>query len=290
MPTYYIAPPTHPTTPGNDTTGNGSSSTPWATFAKFLSSSIAGDTCVAKNGTYTWATATVTSRTLQKDSESSTVIFDGAGAGVSVSAPGSTFNGLRFTNFTNINSSTPLFRIGDYSFINCIFDNLTIDSQGGVFGGLVGGFNPPETLTANRTITFTNCMLRANLKTAGSSGYLFPIRMADTRTVTFVITNTTFSFLAATNRIEYLFVDSPFDTGNCAVQMSYSVIYNATGAAINFDLSSSFVSGGVTSQKNIYYNVSRQPSGTGDKTSDPLFIDPAGGNFNLQIGSPARVI
>jgi len=51
--TYWIAPPTHATTPGNDSTGNGSNATPWATFAKAITVLVAGDTLKVKAGTYT---------------------------------------------------------------------------------------------------------------------------------------------------------------------------------------------------------------------------------------------
>jgi len=37
----------------------------------------------------------------------------------------------------------------------------------------------------------------------------------------------------------------------------------------------------------VFHNVSGAPSGTGNITADPLFENPAGGNFNLRPTSPA---
>lgn len=45
--TYYISPT------GNDTSGNGSTGTPWLTFTKAFSVMVGGDTLILKDGTYT---------------------------------------------------------------------------------------------------------------------------------------------------------------------------------------------------------------------------------------------
>ena len=60
MATYYIA------TDGNDSSGDGSTGTPWLTLAKFITASTNNDICMVKDGTYSsiadpiWEDRTIT--------------------------------------------------------------------------------------------------------------------------------------------------------------------------------------------------------------------------------------
>ena len=49
---YFVAPPDHPETPGNDLSGNGSFSAPWASFQKAFETARPGDTVYFRGGTY----------------------------------------------------------------------------------------------------------------------------------------------------------------------------------------------------------------------------------------------
>lgn len=49
---YYVAPPDHPETPGHDTRGDGSYSSPWATFQRAFEMARPGDTVYFRGGVY----------------------------------------------------------------------------------------------------------------------------------------------------------------------------------------------------------------------------------------------
>ena len=72
--TYYISPI------GDDSTGNGSESTPWETMAHAYDNSSEGDTIYCQAGTHTWVDQTFTTgRTIQGAGKTLT-FFDAGGA------------------------------------------------------------------------------------------------------------------------------------------------------------------------------------------------------------------
>jgi hypothetical protein len=60
-----------------------------------------------------------------------------------------------------------------------------------------------------------------------------------------------------------------------------SIFVNATG--ISFP---AYTSGNGITSYSCFYSFSTTPTGTGNITSDPLFVDPSNSNFNLRATSP----
>ena len=282
MATYYIA------TTGNDTTGNGSESTPWATFAKFLSSSASGDTCIIAAGTYTWATATVANRTVQA-ATGAAVIFDGAGAIVKWTMSGTvtvteiTFEDAYANNDVNRSAIFTYGAATTATFTRCIFTDCVlrpISSLGGLFGNSgtadVGG---------NVAATFVSCTFKALTCDTGYSQWLVGCRMTASvaRTFTYTFTSCVLYF-ATTSPLPLNLLFSKQNDANVTmtVTVKNTIIVNALGSTLTWG-SGTFTSDCTYSD---LVALTSAPSGTGNITSDPLFVDAAGGVFDLRPTSP----
>jgi len=279
MSTFYID-----ATTGNDTTGIGSSATPWATLAKFLSSSAIGDTCICAAGTYTWATATISGRTVQGPSADNPAIFDGAGAAVKWTVSGgSAFVNIEFTNAVSPSTQT-FFQIDTSSLIEfaaCVFSNLTWNggSNDGFVGPSVAGTTP------TMAVRFTGCLFDDIIANTGSGRILFSQRAGG-----FFDTPLTMEFFncilyfgsTSPTTFSYLFSEHEASL-ELYVVMTNTIIANETGAALTWSPTASFASALTHCD---FFNITSVPAGTGNITSNPLFVDPAGNNFALRPTSP----
>lgn len=268
MATYYIS------TSGNDTTGDGSSGLPWLTISKAHSSAASGDTIIVKSSasTYSFVNQTFTkSLTIQGESTTpSNQVFDGAAASVrwstSTASITVTMSYLKFQNATN----NQVFRISaasTFSFTSCVFDcSITISTRGSIFAGEPGG----STIV---TYTFKNCEIRGMATSSGSgSKYFFNIENGG---LTFTMTGCTVYAPAMTAMFNN-------QTGVASTLTIKNCIFYAT-------TSSPFSSGSGTTTTATYsdfFQISSSPAGTGNITSDPLFVDAANNNFNLRPTSP----
>lgn len=287
MATYYIA------TTGNDTTGNGTEATPWLTISKAYTGSTAGDTIVMAAGTYTWATATMTNRTLQGASATTTFIAGASTNGQKTWTLGGTFtvNDVTFTtNGRNDGTAYNTGLIGTNStsstltFARCIFTNLSIGGTffngsnlgaSSIFGLGVGG-------TAS-SIILDGCLVHGIVHNVGTSvsGVFSTHQGSGTGTSSVTCRNSTFYFGATGSyRVThfeglYLGLAPTITLTNCIVQNDSGGTQTWAGGNVNPIISYS-----------CYYLMTGTVTATNSVTSNPLLIDPDNADFRLRPDSP----
>lgn len=283
MATIYISPT------GNDTTGNGTISTPYLTITKSLSVGSAGDTCYCLDGTYTMEELVVNKVFTITGSSPSRVIFDGSiYVGREIQATDScTISNIKFQNHTRDSYSAFITISGDNKNLtvsNCIFDNIIETPHPSAYGGIIGALE--TTVSLGLTITVNSCIF-SNISTAGiagtTNGCIFFLGNAGTH-ITFIAKNNTVSIsLIAGNWIRGIFSSwGPVVIDLLSVQNN--IFYNISGNTVYH------FSAGVPvpnwESYNDWYLITYTPTGAGDITSDPLFVDAPNGNFNLRQTSP----
>jgi hypothetical protein len=271
-------------TTGNDTTGDGSLALPWLTFAKALTGTSAGDTITVGAGTFTWATASVTNRIVIGSTTFSsglpTTIFDGAAGNIIWTLDGTTaISNIMFQNATRT-SFYGFFEgaannSASSTFTNCVFRNLTLyngNTQVCVIAKSTGN---------SCSLTVTNCLFYALTGWIVNTVHaLCKMRNGTGGTVT--LTGNTV-YLPSGQLAATLFEGNSATTSTLTCKNN--IIYNATGAAITWGASLTGYT--QTLNNNCLVNITSAPTNTNGITSDPLFIDPANGNFNLRPTSPA---
>lgn len=275
MATYYISPT------GNDTTGNGSSGNPWATISKAVTGSASGDVIVCASGTYTWtAQSFISNRTIVAATPGG-AIFDGAsatfqwrltGSNVTVSVTGLVFQNATSPNYGSFDTGNT-YTSSVWNFINCKFKNITVPTKGGV---IELGY---QTITPS--CACTGCIFENITGNAVDRQGLFAWRSAGTGPGTFTITNCVI-YISAWAVSVYVGIIS--GGSDMAVNVKNTIIYNAKGSALNWEsIQGSPV---VSYSYSDAYLMTGMPSGVGNITSDPLFVDVPNDNFALRPGSP----
>lgn len=269
MATYYISPS------GNDTTGNGSSGNPWLTLAKAYASSTTSDTIVCKDGTYTFATDTMSNRTIQAEN-SGLAIFDGGGGNAYWVLSG-TFNviGLVIQNIVNsaswqVLSSTS----GTIVVTNCKFKTIKTRSDNVGLGAVIGTGAGTTTVTLN----VSHCGFWDVQKNGGTINSIFGC-YSGTLTGTFTNCTIVCNTSGANATVNWFGRDG----GTFNATVTNCIFSNYTGGTIN--AKSGTIT--LTATYSDFYNTTSPPSGTGVITTDPKLIDPTNGDFHLAHDSPA---
>ena len=271
MATYYIA------TTGDDSTGDGSQGNPWLTIAHAVTNSAANDTIMVAVGTYSFVNQNFVDGRVVVGADPVTTIFDGASGnyrwGLNSTGLTQTYKNLTFQNV--VNSDQLLFWVygatgSTTTFENCIFKDLTTNA-GSFFGDWAFS-------TTGINWSFTGCLF-VDCRAAAGYAILYTDNAADT----FTMLNCTWY-----NTANCAFIKAEAGPMGVVLTLKNNILVNATsgasfysgGAAANFDMSASANNCIPTG------TWTDTPALTGTITSDPMLVDPAGGDFNLQLGSP----
>jgi hypothetical protein len=270
MATYYLNADT-----GNDTTGSGTSGSPWKTISKAHTSATSGDTIICQSSTaaYTWSSQTFTKNlTIQGvNSDATGVVFDALGAAFNWYIQSIlTFYYITFKNATGLYDP---FYINTASksatFYNCKFQDLATTNNGGFFSiFLIDSVN-------SCSYNFYNCTFINMESTVASPTVNSIFGYYNTSGSSLVLRNCVFHWESG------VYAPGVFFDGSATITAKNSVYYNVSGNTARMT-----GIGSSSSSYNDYYTMTSAPSGTGDITSDPLFVDAANYNYNLRPTSP----
>lgn len=284
MSTYYLNADT-----GNDTTGTGSSANPWKTISKAHTAAASGDTiiCQASVASYTFANQTFTKslNIYGVNDDASGVIFDGAAVAARWTGGFSAtvvldIRKITFQNITTSGPGTYQNIIGCYhlTFKNNIVRNIIQAASSGSTGtaGIIGaehqsGANDHAVLIEGNVFYDLNGgspTLTVSLHGNGGddTGYFYWYNNTFYADGSYTTPN--FFVVGTVGAIDYQLKNNIF-------YATSSVALPASGTAFN----------GLFNY-NDTYNCTNVPTGTGNITSDPLFVDAPNNNFNLRPSSP----
>lgn len=297
MATYYINADS-----GNDSTGDGSTGTPWETLAHAYDNSSAGDIIVCQDSiaTYAWVADTITSRTIRGEStDASGAVFDAGSA----TTPKWTMDGgdvtleyLTFQNSIPQVGGAAMFKMdSNNTFIatNCRFIDIGLyDGDSGKFG-IIANDNSSNRIEA---VTFTNCLFD-NIYFARQTGVYGEV-IVGARSMN---ANTQVTFQGCT-----IYIPTPPATryqcnallGGTAyanLEIKNTIVNNANGDAFQvarcYNVDTVFNVTYSCMYNNVDYSLTLGgvDDTTGTITSDPLMVDPdndSDDDFNLRPTSP----
>lgn len=285
MATYYIKPASDG---GDDSTGNGTIGTPWATISKAHTEASDGDTivCLDSTATYTFTNQTFT-KTLTITGEredAGGAVFRGSLASQNVWRTNAnlTFSKITIEN-TIVNQSRAVMFVDNVAnktvnIDNCIFQDIYHNLTASV-SGVASIFSCFDGSASGNTLNLTRCLIR---NVGMTSSFANPPVVFNTylgSNNTFNITGCTVNLdvLAGYGKVQYV-ARSVSGSGNIA-NFKNTIIYTQVAVAGSAAIS-------VTRSYSCFYNIIGFTTGTGVITSDPLFVDPDNGVFELRPTSP----
>ena len=268
MSIYYIDPA------GNDTTGDGSSGSPWATVSKANTETTTGDTVILKDGTYTISTINLSNSVTWQAENNNLAILDGAGAEVRIKFVADTeMIGINFTNI--VNSTLAVFERQStgitVTFTNCKIYDIVISPDRG---------DALFTFTV-ANLTFTSCLIY-NISTTTYTSTCSMFYMSNGSNHTF--NNCVIHQNNSGNANIYSFFEALVST--VYVNMKNTIILNDGDTMTLFK---GYAGGDFTKDltySDFYGTGLSAQAGTGNITSDPLFVDPPNSDFRLRQSSP----
>lgn len=281
---------------GNDTTGTGTSASPWKTVSKANTSATAGDTIVLQNSTstYTWATLTF-SKSLTLIGESvGGAILDGGGANVtwSHSAYNITYENLIFQNAIQTTTTACFSVIGGVpttaTWTLCQFKDIQIYPSNFVHNAWESSLANASNSAQN--LIFDRCLFtRIKQAVSGTASSLLGIAASGANVANLTMIGCTIHLEESTLPLKCILRSRNTGTGINSITI-VNTIFNNTGASIPFI---SEIMSNTTATKSVTYslyspNLTGTISGTGNISGeDPLFIDTSTDDYNLDSGSPA---
>lgn len=285
MATLYISPT------GNDSTGDGTTGTPWKTLSKATTEASADDTIFMKPGTYTGMGATVVYLDqITITADINTVEIDlSAYTGAMFRADGDyTVENIKISNYStgNNSSSNTNSLFGHYvNGATGVLRRLTIASPrlscrlGYSRGGLVAS-NYSIYERNSMDITIDRCWIYDILQYGAATGVGYVFSIYDS---ILTVTNSVFEFGVASGSDTA--AAGLFNYDNSTIMtFKNNIINNVSGETVEFTRSGLWQS--MDYDYNCNYLMDSPPSGTGNITDAPLFVDPSTENYDLQPGSP----
>lgn len=271
MATYYINADS-----GDDTTGDGSSGSPWKTINKAHTSSVAADTIILQDATAIYQVInyeTMNDRVWTAQTTGNPVVSDLTSTLNFININGTTtITGIVFQGLQQqSNTFSQIFYSADASgvatFTDCIFkDNTFGDTP---YSGIAGARTPIS------NISFIGCLFYNNIyETTAPTIYGY-----FGKSLNLTLTNCTVYISETSTKCPAKLI-----TGDASmtITMKNTIIHNTSGKTIDWTVN--------TSTNDVTYsdisNITGSPSGTGTITSDPLFIDQSNNDFRLRQSSP----
>lgn len=280
----------HIATTGNDTTGNGTVGNPYLTKQKAHDVASSGDTIQCAAGTYTGATTTfskaITVQGATGYSGLPTTIFSGAEfVYLDIGGYTTTFNDIMVTGASYATTGYSSWLVfwtesipSTLTCNRCVFKAFVVGDDTAGRTGLVAMSDntPPRSIN---TVNFNYCLF-LNPTTTGSMTWRSAVLIGNPGQQLndqINITNCTLYISSATVPVSIIHLANAG-----TVTVKNNIFNNVGGTSIRWR-SSLDLSNTVTSYNDYYTNITNLPTlGTGDVQVDPLFIDPAGENFNLR--------
>ena len=278
MAEYYINADT-----GDNSTGDGSSGSPWLTLAHAYDNSTTDDTitCQDSTATYSWVSDIVSDRTIQGESaDASGAIFDAGNILCEWRVYGtSNIKNITFQNENHGGSRYGNFRVGNTpTFENCKFHNINGMNSEGNYCGLIWASNVAA-------VTMTNCQMW-DLDFEAGGICVFSTFDSGTGS-SFVLNNCTIYIgTGESNHIDK-FIESRY-LSTMAVTFNNCIIENASGDTVTLynALAATF---DYYIYNSCYHNITlgeTPDTNTGSITSDPLLVDGDNGLMGLRPTSP----